>query len=433
MFPQSSAHQNENNDFDSHLGNHPTTSNSYQNHVVTEKVDSEYAPEKIERLKKWNWNKGSGFACKVCGGTAVGNNYGVQTCEGCKCFFRRNHPKADTLKCTKKQNCNFKYERCSSCRLRRCFEVGMRSMHNPDATFPFNQEKDSPPVNEPSSSSQDKGSSNTTHKPSELQTVETEDELVESSEEKDTIKKIRTTINNFNEGWSYSEDNLKKLIRQEFGTKYIEESTAARLNAWELYSVEMEKELQSLILPFIASLEDDLNAEDKYELFKRYAFPMYLIRISRGLTSDGLMLSDGRVISPTQLSMLYGDKLARMMTQFAESLVSTTCSDADIAMFTAFIFYQPFIRDQAEAYQIENLFGFLKARCDFKELFSQHTVISEVDEQVYFDMFDLMPKLGRLNKMYHEMIRFLKPYGDRFSAQILFKEFSGIVPLEKPV
>ncbi|CAG2100420.1 unnamed protein product [Medioppia subpectinata] len=58
-----------------------------------------------------------------------GKNYGAISCESCKCLFRRNAHKYETLNCIYDNNCAIdvlsrKY--CRKCRLRKCFAVGMR-------------------------------------------------------------------------------------------------------------------------------------------------------------------------------------------------------------------------------------------------------------------------------------------------------------------
>ncbi|CAF3566477.1 unnamed protein product [Rotaria sordida] len=84
--------------------------------------------------------------CTVCGSKAVGINFGVLTCAPCKAFFRRNARRKDVLQlpCQLVDSNSSIYEKkhqyndnnnlnmcsqirhCTSCRLRRCFVVGMK-------------------------------------------------------------------------------------------------------------------------------------------------------------------------------------------------------------------------------------------------------------------------------------------------------------------
>ncbi|CCD61911.1 Nuclear hormone receptor family member nhr-2 [Caenorhabditis elegans] len=73
--------------------------------------------------------------CMVCGDNSTGYHYGVQSCEGCKGFFRRSVHKNIAYVCTKGENCTFSYEncaanrgvrtRCQACRFAKCLAVGM--------------------------------------------------------------------------------------------------------------------------------------------------------------------------------------------------------------------------------------------------------------------------------------------------------------------
>ncbi|CAF0927227.1 unnamed protein product [Adineta steineri] len=81
--------------------------------------------------------------CVICGSKSIGMNFGVLTCAPCKAFFRRNARRKELLDLpcrhrdlsalmTNNHEMNertmryLQIRRCSSCRLRRCFEVGMK-------------------------------------------------------------------------------------------------------------------------------------------------------------------------------------------------------------------------------------------------------------------------------------------------------------------
>ncbi|XP_054157162.1 vitamin D3 receptor-like [Oppia nitens] len=68
--------------------------------------------------------------CTVCGSkTTVGFNFGVQTCQSCKQFFRRNAFKIKELRCRGYGNCNISVDNtrksCPKCRLIKCYALGM--------------------------------------------------------------------------------------------------------------------------------------------------------------------------------------------------------------------------------------------------------------------------------------------------------------------
>ncbi|KAL7636849.1 UNVERIFIED_CONTAM: hypothetical protein RMT77_012607 [Armadillidium vulgare] len=70
-----------------------------------------------------------GKRCGVCGDRALGYNFNAITCESCKAFFRRNALKNKEYRCPFNDECEVTAVTrrfCQRCRLRKCFEVGMK-------------------------------------------------------------------------------------------------------------------------------------------------------------------------------------------------------------------------------------------------------------------------------------------------------------------
>merc|ERR1719284_2129815 len=67
--------------------------------------------------------------CRICNDKASGIHYGVESCEGCKGFFRRtisNH--LGYRQCPKNGSCKIlrmNRNRCQYCRFKKCLDVGM--------------------------------------------------------------------------------------------------------------------------------------------------------------------------------------------------------------------------------------------------------------------------------------------------------------------
>ncbi|XP_050398058.1 nuclear hormone receptor HR96 isoform X3 [Patella vulgata] len=84
------------------------------------------SPDNISKSRK---NKEDKY-CGVCGDRALGYNFDAISCESCKAFFRRNAPKGlDYFKCPYEEKCKMDVSNrrfCKRCRLRKCFEIGMR-------------------------------------------------------------------------------------------------------------------------------------------------------------------------------------------------------------------------------------------------------------------------------------------------------------------
>lgn len=73
-------------------------------------------------------NSASQSNCQVCGDESSGNHYGVQSCEGCKGFFRRSIQKLMKYQCSKDGKCEISKvnrNRCQYCRFKKCLAVGM--------------------------------------------------------------------------------------------------------------------------------------------------------------------------------------------------------------------------------------------------------------------------------------------------------------------
>lgn len=90
-------------------------------------IRSDYSSQEL--LHKSRKNKEDKY-CGVCGDRALGYNFDAISCESCKAFFRRNAPKGlDYFKCPYEEKCKMDVSNrrfCKRCRLRKCFEIGMR-------------------------------------------------------------------------------------------------------------------------------------------------------------------------------------------------------------------------------------------------------------------------------------------------------------------
>ncbi|GMT04825.1 hypothetical protein PENTCL1PPCAC_26999 [Pristionchus entomophagus] len=67
--------------------------------------------------------------CAICGDGSSGKHYGVQSCEGCKGFFKRTVRKDLTYSCRHQGCCVIdkrQRNRCQHCRYQKCTEMGMK-------------------------------------------------------------------------------------------------------------------------------------------------------------------------------------------------------------------------------------------------------------------------------------------------------------------
>nr|KAG5714183.1 hypothetical protein BaRGS_018400 [Batillaria attramentaria] len=83
-------------------------------------------PRKKQRKKPREDEK----VCRVCGDKALAHNFDAITCESCKAFFRRNALRTERNPCMFRGDCPVTVQTrrfCPACRLRKCFEVGMKA------------------------------------------------------------------------------------------------------------------------------------------------------------------------------------------------------------------------------------------------------------------------------------------------------------------
>ncbi|XP_045189324.1 nuclear hormone receptor HR96-like isoform X3 [Mercenaria mercenaria] len=85
--------------------------------------------KKREQKRRPKPKDGSSLICQICGDRALGYNFDAITCESCKAFFRRNALKTKVFTCSFEGNCKLDQHTrkfCSGCRLKKCFDVGMK-------------------------------------------------------------------------------------------------------------------------------------------------------------------------------------------------------------------------------------------------------------------------------------------------------------------
>lgn len=76
--------------------------------------------------------------CLVCGDKASGKHYGVQSCDGCRGFFKRSIRRNLEYVCKENGNCVVDVARrnqCQACRFKKCLDVKM----NRDGKFILNK------------------------------------------------------------------------------------------------------------------------------------------------------------------------------------------------------------------------------------------------------------------------------------------------------
>lgn len=127
----------------------------------------------------------------------------------------------------------------------------------------------------------------------------------------------------------------------ELNNSQQQQTIANRLNAWQMFSVEVDLAIQNIV-NFVKEIPkfNVISADQQASLLKKHSFAVYMLFIARGLSTKGLFLYDGRLVTFNDLRLLYGT-LADDMLVFANKLLSLGLTDGDIAVFMTVILSQP--------------------------------------------------------------------------------------------
>lgn len=125
--------------------------------------------------------------CSICGDKASGKHYGVNSCEGCKGFFKRTVRKDLTYTCRDTKQCivdKRQRNRCQYCRYHKCLSNGMKREAVQDERQKYNFKNDIDRFSSPSSN-------DFKDEIKEVQIVDDlMDDIVLTNDEKEFLKKI---------------------------------------------------------------------------------------------------------------------------------------------------------------------------------------------------------------------------------------------------
>lgn len=121
---------------------YPNQQQPYQQSPFDPYCNSEFFPYNYPQTTKSPNHSLQQTICKVCGDTASGNHFGVQSCEACKSFFRRSIRANARYACRGSRACAIEKHtrnRCQYCRLQKCVATGMRKegVYLPSFVFYF--------------------------------------------------------------------------------------------------------------------------------------------------------------------------------------------------------------------------------------------------------------------------------------------------------
>ncbi|EFO98076.1 CRE-SEX-1 protein [Caenorhabditis remanei] len=351
--------------------------------------------------------------CKVCGDKASGYHYGVTSCEGCKGFFRRSIQRKIDYRCLKQQICEIRRDsrnRCQYCRFRKCVEAGM-SKDSVRHIRSKNKEQHLSPNSD--------GFVSTSSSP------EPNERCLAIAE-----KIIQLHMSHS----SYTDQKVRSMIAKSFNLECSNDLKTNRLNAWQIYAHEMDREIQNAV-GFIRDLPQlsFLQGNDKAVLLKTNMFPIYLLRVCRALSAKGLMLEDGRLIDFKALTLLYG-ALADDMLKITNYILSIGTTDHDLALFIALMLVQPL----NPAHETSSRFRSAIELVNIHDLYQQSLQIKMMarpdGHEVFGNLMKVIPSLNKLNEMHDKLInQMLRENSAILHLPVLFTEVFRIVPEAVPV
>uniref|UniRef100_A0A914C907 Nuclear receptor domain-containing protein n=1 Tax=Acrobeloides nanus TaxID=290746 RepID=A0A914C907_9BILA len=227
------------------------------------------------------------ITCAICDrNTDRQRHYGAQVCPACFAFFRRSLAEEKEYTCKGDGNCNVKKEFrniCRACRLKLCFEAGMRREDAKNST-----NSSSPSEVTHYENYQLSNSSN--HIPS---SIPYQTKLVPDT----SIEQQYPTLSRLTEGIKKFQDAQKTVIIAQNSAIMFSNSKFKLIKKSLLYR------LQQACVPLIYSMINDyfdlshlLNFEQKHQLLKSFAMKFWFLIINYQTTKLFPNLDDTRLI-----------------------------------------------------------------------------------------------------------------------------------------
>ncbi|XP_028267255.1 retinoic acid receptor alpha-B-like [Parambassis ranga] len=244
--------------------------------------------------------------CFVCQDKSSGYHYGVSACEGCKGFFRRSIQKNMVYTCHRDKVCvinKVTRNRCQSCRLQKCFDVGMsKELVRNDRTKKKKEEK---------------------------RQGDTE-VYVLSADTEEMIERVRRahqdTFPSLGQLGKYTTNNSSEhrvSLDVSLWDKFSELSTKCIIK-----TVEFAKQLPGFTT---------LSIADQITLLKAACLDILILRICTRYTpdQDTMTFSDGLTLNRTQMHNAGFGPLTDLVFSFASQLLPLEMDDAETGLLSA--------------------------------------------------------------------------------------------------
>ncbi|KAM3863776.1 retinoic acid receptor alpha-A-like [Diretmus argenteus] len=247
--------------------------------------------------------------CFVCQDKSSGYHYGVSACEGCKGFFRRSIQKNMAYTCHREKVCvinKVTRNRCQSCRLQKCLDVGMskecESVRN-DRTKKKKEEKRPEAVAE---------------------------SYVLSADTEAMIERVRRA----------HQDTFPSLCQlgKYTTSNSSEHRVSLDVSLWDKFS-ELSTKCIIKTVEFAKHLPGftTLTIADQITLLKAACLDILILRICTRYTpdQDTMTFSDGLTLNRTQMHNAGFGPLTDLVFSFANQLIPLEMDDAETGLLSA--------------------------------------------------------------------------------------------------
>lgn len=345
----------------------------------------------------------SGDVCVVCGAASIGRRWGVEACDPCAQFFYINYGSRDSVRCKHGQTCVITREnrfQCRFCRIQKCIAVGMdasgfgtRSLSQKrqkvegtggfetvlarmgaEGTWGNNEDSNLSVGDLSVGDSSASSSSNSMENSGSLNFTNT---LVGFQYEPAQMKnsKLDIIVRLHKETCAFTLDKIQNILDRPMD--FVNISTTTPVEPWQFFAPQMDLEIRQ-ILHFVDNIDNVTT--DKTSIFK-----IYMLRIARALSPEGLFLQDGRFLDFPVISFLFGEPIAAEMMQISVSVRALSLSDEGLALFIVLVLLES-----------QNHTGQTLAT---EILSSLKTIVPN-----FHSLMELIPKLDRINSNFQSYI-----------------------------
>ncbi|XP_041367161.1 ecdysone-induced protein 78C-like [Gigantopelta aegis] len=362
--------------------------------------------------------------CKVCGDRASGYHYGVNSCEGCKGFFRRSIQKQIEYRCLRDGKCmviRLNRNRCQYCRFKKCLAVGMSRDSVRYGRVPKRCK------------SQDDSRVSSTDSSQEQTALESKQLAIY-----DVILSVSQAHHTH---CAVTEDKVKVIQRKpatlmqkiripDGATQFSnEELERQRLLMWQ--------QLSDLVTPAIQSVVEfakrvpgfsDLSQDDQLILIKSGFFEIWLTRMSRmfNKSENVVTFDEGSLILKDELAVVYSPEFIVAMFDVAASFNLLCLNDTEIGLFTGIVLCSADRHALSDTKSVEKIQDKL-----IEALKLQVSRNHSTEENLFATIIMKLPELRTLGTQHNELLKWYRQQWGQVTLPPLFAEIFDIPKCEE--